>query len=69
MNLEDFISLIEKEIGIKAIVEYRQMQAGDVKETKADTSLLEDWIGEYPKTSLDRGIKKFINWYKDYNNL
>ena len=45
------------------------MQAGDVKETKADNSLLENWIGEYPKTPLDRGIKKFINWYKDYYNL
>ena len=68
VNLEDFISLIEKEIGINAILEYREMQAGDVKETKADTSLLEDWIGEYPKTSLERGIKQFINWYRDYYN-
>ena len=68
VNLEDFISLIEKEIGIKAIMEYRAMQAGDVKETKADNSLLEDWIGEYPKTPLDIGIKKFITWYKNFYN-
>ena len=68
VNLENFISLIEKEIGIKAIIEYREMQAGDVKETKADTSLLEDWIGEYPKTPLDQGIKKFITWYRNFYN-
>ena len=68
IKLEDFISLLEKEIGINAIKEYKDMQPGDVKETKADNSILKEWIGEYPKTPLDQGIKKFITWYRNFYN-
>lgn len=68
IKLEDFISLLEKEIGINAIKEYKDIQPGDVKETKADNSILKEWIGEYPKTPLDQGIKKFITWYKEFYN-
>ena len=41
---------------------------GDVKSTYADTSKIEEWIGYKPKTELNFGINKFINWYKEYNN-
>ena len=68
VDLEEFISELEREIGINAIFEYRDMQAGDVKETKADCSILDNWIGEYPKTPLDQGIKNFVTWYKDFYN-
>ncbi len=68
IKLEKFISLLEKEIGENAIKEYKDMQPGDVKETKADNSILNEWIGEYPKTPLDKGIKEFITWYKDFYN-
>ena len=66
IKLEEFISLLEKEIGENAIKVYEDMQPGDVKETKADNSILKDWVGEYPKTPLDQGIKKFINWYRKF---
>ena len=68
IKLEEFISLLEKEIGENAIKVYEDMQPGDVKETKADNSILKDWVGEYPKTPLDQGIKKFINWYRKFYN-
>ncbi len=66
IELEKFISYLEKEIGINAIKEYKDMQMGDVKETKADNSNLKEWIGECPKTPLDKGIKNFITWYKNF---
>ena len=68
IKLEDFIFLLEKEIGQNAIKEYKNMQPGDVKETKADNTILKEWIGEWPKTSLDEGIKKFITWYRNFYN-
>ena len=68
INLKKFISLLEKEIGKNAIKEYEDMQPGDVKATKADNSILKEWIGEYPKTPLDEGINKFITWYKKFYN-
>ena len=68
VNLQSFISLLESEIGIKAIRHYEGMQAGDIKETVADTTLLKDWIGECPETSLDTGVHRFISWYKEFYN-
>ena len=42
------------------------MQPGDVKDTLADTSLLENWIDYKPSTTVKDGINKFINWYKSF---
>ena len=67
VDLESFISLLEKEIGIKAIRHYENMQAGDVKDTLADISLLENWIGQCPETDLSEGVQKFISWYKEFH--
>ena len=66
--LMKFIEILEDEIGIKAIKKFEPMQMGDVKSTYADTSKIEEWIGYKPKTELNFGINKFINWYKEYNN-
>ena len=42
------------------------MQLGDVKSTEASTSNLQEWINYKPKTNVKDGIKKFINWYKEF---
>ena len=69
INLMDFISTIEEILGRKAKKEFLDMQPGDVASTSADTALLEKWIGFKPKTSVKEGIKKFIDWYKDFYNI
>ena len=51
-NLIDFISTLEKIIGIKAIKDLQPMQLGDVHITLADTKSIKDWIGFVPKTDL-----------------
>ena len=66
VKLIDFIKIIEKEIGIKAIKNFLPMQMGDVQSTLADTSLLEKYIDFKPTSSLEFGIKKFIEWYKKF---
>lgn len=65
-TLIDFINIIEKNVGKKAIKEFVGMQDGDVKKTFADTSDLEKTIDFKPKTSLDEGIRLFVEWYKNY---
>ena len=62
----DFIETIEKELGQKDIKNFVPMQFGDVKDTYADTSLLENWIDYRPLTNVKDGINKFINWYKSF---
>ena len=66
ISLIDFIETIEEELGQKAIKNFLPMQPGDVKDTLADTSLLENWIDYRPSTTLEDGIKKFIHWYKSF---
>ena len=42
------------------------MQPGDVETTYAETNSLQEWVDFKPNTSIDEGIKKFIDWYLDY---
>ena len=66
IKLLDFIQLLEKEIGIESIKEFKDMQPGDVQNTSSDGSYLRAWIGSTNYTSIKKGIKEFINWYKDF---
>ena len=68
INLLYFIETIEKEIGKKAVKIFEPIQSGDVTSTHADVSKLQDWIGYQPTTSVEKGVKKFIEWYKKYYN-
>ena len=65
-ELMDMINVIEKEIGNKAIIDFKPMQPGDVKESFADIKLSEKKLGFKPTTSIYKGIPKFIKWYKEY---
>ncbi len=66
INLINFIEKLEAELGVKAIKKMQPMQPGDVQSTFADVSKLNEWINYKPKTSFDRGIHLFANWYKEY---
>ncbi|MBX8937870.1 NAD-dependent epimerase [Enterococcus gilvus] len=66
VKLLDFIETIEKHLGIKANKIFKPMQPGDVQATFADVTDLERVIQFKPTTSIDMGIKKFVDWYKDY---
>ncbi len=65
-KLIDFIEILENALGIKAIKKLEPMQLGDVKSTAASTSNLQKWINYKPKTPVEDGIKKFVNWYKKF---
>ena len=65
-NLTDYINSIEKHLGKKPKIIFEDLQPGDVEATYAETSSLEKWINFKPNTSIDEGIKNFVDWYKDY---
>jgi UDP-glucuronate 4-epimerase len=67
VKLLDFISVIENELNKKAIINFKPMQSGDVKETFADISESVDKLGFEPKVSIQEGLSKFIRWYKLYS--
>lgn len=66
VDLMRFIELIEENVGKKAEMNMLPMQAGDVPDTWADASDLADAVGYAPSTSIEVGVKKFVEWYLAY---
>ena len=66
VKIMDFISILEKNIGKVALKEFLPMQDGDVYETYADIDELINDTGFRPITSIEEGLKKFVDWYKKY---
>lgn len=61
-----FIETLENALGKKAKKKFLPMQPGDVYQTYADISELEKDFGFKPKTTIEDGLKKFADWYKEY---
>ena len=66
VTLENFINAIEASVGKKAIKEYLPMQPGDVKKTFANIDKAGESLGFVPTTSIEEGVKKFVDWYIEY---
>lgn len=66
VSLMEFISILEKTIGIEARKIFKPMQAGDVFATHADIESLADLVGFKPVTSLETGLRYFVDWYIEY---
>ncbi len=68
-NLMDFIQTLESIIGKKAIMEFEDMQPGDVPETIADIDDTMKDLGFKPTTDIHQGLTNFVNWYRNYYHL
>jgi len=62
----EFIEAIEAELGKKAQKNLLPIQPGDVPATWADTSALERDFGYKPDTPVREGIRRFIEWYREF---
>jgi UDP-glucuronate 4-epimerase len=69
VQLMDFIKSIENSLGLVAKKEMLPMQAGDVRQTWAEVTKLQKDYNYKPNTSVDKGVKAFINWYKMYYKI
>ena len=58
--------MLEEELGLEGIKDFESLQKGDVVNTLSDNTIINKWIGNQPKISLEKGIRIFINWYKNY---
>ncbi|MFS2069822.1 NAD-dependent epimerase [Pseudomonas sp. CT11-2] len=67
--LKDYLALLEKHLGQKALVELLPLQPGDVLNTCADASDLALATGFQPRIELDEGLGRFIAWFRDYYPL
>lgn len=63
-----FIECIESALGKKATKNMLPLQLGDVHSTWADVNALASNIGFHPNTPIELGVKRFVDWYRDYYN-
>ncbi|MBN9315005.1 MAG: NAD-dependent epimerase/dehydratase family protein [Devosia sp.] len=66
VELMRFISAIEAAIGRAAQKNMLPMQAGDVTDTAAEVALLRTLVGDVPETSVEDGVRAFIEWWRGW---
>jgi UDP-glucuronate 4-epimerase len=66
ISLMTYIESLEKALGIEAKKNMLPMQPGDVLGTSADTQPLFDAINFRPQTSVEQGVKHFVEWYRRF---
>jgi UDP-glucuronate 4-epimerase len=66
VELLDFITEIENNLGKKAVKNFLPMQPGDVPQNVADVSELVADYGYRPSTPVKTGVKAFVDWYLDF---
>lgn len=68
-KLMDLIAAVEAACGREAIKEYREMQPGDVTETWAEIGPARRDLGFDPRTTIDKGVPRFVAWFRDHYQL
>jgi UDP-glucuronate 4-epimerase len=66
VQLMRYIEVIEACLGRKAVKNFLPMQPGDVPETFADIDDLVRDVGYRPATSIEEGVRRFVEWFCDY---
>ena len=66
VELLRFIEVLEECLGKKAVKNLLPMQAGDVPATCADVDDLMRDVGFQPSTSVEEGIRRFVEWFREY---
>jgi UDP-glucuronate 4-epimerase len=66
INLLRYIEVLEECLGRKARKVMKPMQLGDVPDTWADVDALALAVGYAPTTTLEEGVRRFVDWYREY---
>ena len=62
----EYIHQLEQCLDIEAKKDMLPMQAGDIEATSADVSGLFEAVGYRPQTNVSEGVKRFVDWYREY---
>ena len=68
-DLLRFIEVLETACGREAIKEFAEMQPGDVEATFADIGESRRDLGFEPRTGIEEGVPRFVEWYRSYHKL
>lgn len=67
IELRQLITMLEENLGKRAIIERKPMQPGDVPQTFADISKARALLNYNPQTNIEKGIAKFVEWFVEQN--
>jgi len=68
-DILDVIKLFEKAFGREARIELKPGEPADMQETSADITAATRDFGWEPKVTVEEGVPKFVEWFKEYNRL
>ncbi len=68
-DLMRFIALLEQACGRESVKVFEDMQTGDVKETYADIEATRRDLCFEPRTTIDEGLPRFVEWYREYHGI
>jgi len=66
VQLMHYIRVLEQCLGKQANLDLLPMQDGDVPATNADVTALESGLGYRPSVTVEEGVARFVEWYRDY---
>ncbi len=69
IDLIGYIEILEKCLGRKAERRFLPMQPGDMLETYADVTDLSNAVGYHPTTSVEEGVARFVEWYREFYKI
>ena len=64
VELNELISLLEKELNMPAVIDRQPSQPGDVPQTYADISKARALLHYDPKTQIEEGLRRFVEWFR-----
>ena len=67
VSLDDLIAALESALGKKAVIDRQPLQPGDVHQTYADVDRARAELGYNPKTDLQSGLRRFVDWFRKSN--
>lgn len=68
-QLMEYVRMVEESCGKEATKNFLPMQPGDVRASSADISKARTMLGFDPKTTINEGVPKFVDWYRKYYEL
>ena len=66
VTVSEMIDLLEEACGRKAVRVFKPRPPGDVEATFADVAALKAAVGFQPATPLRDGLRKFVDWFRDW---
>jgi UDP-glucuronate 4-epimerase len=68
IELSELISLLERELNRRAVIDRQPAQPGDVPQTFADIEKARRLLGYNPQTKIEEGIRRFVEWFRSTKN-